>query len=220
MSLPFAVSVSATIRIQALLTAQHVRAARTASNVAILLAIVLSCISGYLLYSISHYIGYIFTSDPNIIYRVSGLAPLAAIFSVVQGIHGVAHGILRGMNHVKDALVFTVACYWVVALPIGIYWAFVARPSYGMHGLWYGFITGGGSLTLMLLIIVLSSDWEREVRRARVRAEKLSQNREILQASVAVGSMSMGGFTVISATEDDEIDDLERIEVHLQPHAQ
>ena len=219
MSLPFAISISSTIRIQALLSAQHTRAAHTASNVALGLGICISCLSGYLLYSLRNLIGYIFTTDPNIIYRVSTLVPLAACFSVAQGVHGIAQGILRGMNHGKDALIFTIASYWLVALPIGIYLAYIARPSYGMHGLWYGFITGGGALAVMLLTLVLSSDWDREVRRARVRAEKLSNNREILQAGVGVGSMSMGGFTLISASEDDEIDDLERIEVHLQPHA-
>jgi hypothetical protein len=59
---------------------------------------------------------------------------------------------------------------------VGVYLSFFTRPRFGVYGLWCGFSVGMGMLALVLVGIVLTTDWEREVRRTQVRIEKYSQS--------------------------------------------
>ena len=58
---------------------------------------------------------------------------------------------------------------------IGIYLTFFTRPRFGLYGLWCGFTTGLGLLSAMLTVIILFTDWDREVRRTQLRIEKYNQ---------------------------------------------
>ena len=216
--IPLSFSIASTIRINRLLISQNPDAARLSSFVSIAVSIIFMTISGIVLYQIRFILGYVFTSDPNIVSRVRQLAPIVAIFQVINGIQGCCQGILRGMHRHNELVGYTFLSYWIVAMPFGLYLAFYTRPRTGIKGLWYGFITGLGSLSVILLVIILTTDWEREVRRARIRVEKFQQNSlNTIQAMPLIGGRSLGGFMLINSIGDEELDDLERIEVLINP---
>jgi hypothetical protein len=100
-------------------------------------------------------------------------------------------------------------------MPLGLYLAFYTRPRVGINGIWYGFITGLSLLALVLLFIIFTTDWEREVRRARLRIEKDQKNsNNILHSVPFIGSRSLGGFLLMSSlTDEEDLDDMERIEI-------
>lgn len=62
---------------------------------------------------------------------------------------------------------------WMFCLPLAYYLGFIARPTFGMTGLWIGIITAQGLAALVSLVGVVTIDWEREVRRAAVRLARL-----------------------------------------------
>lgn len=172
-------------------------------------------IVGGVLYAVKFPLGYAFTSDPNIIARVKKLAPLVAIVQPINGIQGVSQGVLRGMCRHSELFAYTLLSYWMVGMPLGLYLAFFTRPRYGIDGIWYGFIVALGLLSSLLLFIILTTDWEREVRRARVRAEKYQNSFETIQATPRPGGRGLGGFVLLNPTGEEELDELERVEIIL-----
>lgn len=216
--IPLSFSIASTIRINRLLISQNPDAAKLSSYVSIIVSILFMIISGVVLFEVRFVVGYLFTSDSNIISRVRQLAPIVAIFQVINGIQGCCQGILRGMYRHNELVGYTFLSYWIIAMPFGLYLAFYTRPRTGILGIWYGFITGLGLLSIVLLTIILTTDWEREVRRARIRVEKFQQNSlNTIQTMPLIGGRSLGGFMLINSIGDEELDDLERIEVLIDP---
>jgi hypothetical protein len=206
-----------------LLVAQNPKAAKFSALIALLISTLLMTLSGLVLYETRFVLGALFSSDANIISRVRQLAPTVAFFQAINGLQGVAQGVMRGMGRHTELVGYIFLSYWIIAMPLGLYLAFFTRPRVGITGLWYGFITGLSLLNLVLLFIIFTTDWEREVRRARLRLEKYQQGStgRVLQSMPFVGSRSLGGFLLMnSLTDEEELDDLERIEVFVSPESE
>ena len=56
-----------------------------------------------------------------------------------------------------------------------MYLTFFTRPRFGLYGLWCGFTTGLSLLALVLVGIIVGTDWDREMRRAQLRIERYNQ---------------------------------------------
>ncbi len=213
--IPLSLSIAVTTRISRLLVSQNPVAAQSSALVSIAGTIVLVSISSYILYETRFILGYLFTYDTDIISRVRQLAPLVALFQIINGLQGISQGIMRGMNRHTELVGYTFLSYWIIAMPFGLYLTFYTRPRTGLKGLWYGFITGLSMLSIVLATIILTTDWEREVRRARIRVEKYQNHYETFQTSPMTGGRALGGFLLLSSTGEEELDDVERIEIQL-----
>lgn len=224
-SIPFSLSITASIRISSLLAAQNHNGAALTSRVVILLGFMLSIGFASLTYYLGDYIGYLFSSDQDTINRVALLAPTVAIFQTVNALQPCAQGILRGCGQQGTVVLFNFLSMWVFGFPAGLVLAFYVRPSYGINGLWYGYTLGIGMQTVVLVGMIVGTDWETEVRKARLRIEHLTEgitgsdgtSRDALyEMQIAVprpGSRALGGFLLSSEMGDEYLDDLERIEI-------
>lgn len=65
---------------------------------------------------------------------------------------------------------------WLGGLPIGLYLAFVVRPTYGLEGMWIGLIIGMSLLAATLVLQIYLLDWEKEARKAEFRLRKSGGN--------------------------------------------
>lgn len=213
--IPLSLSIAASTRISRLLISQNPVAAQSSAFISIIGTLILVTISGFVLYETRFILGYLFTSDTDIISRVRQLAPLVAVFQVINGLQGILQGIMRGMNRHNELVGYSFLSYWIIAMPFGLYLTFYTRPRTGIKGLWYGFITGLSMLSIVLLSIIFTTDWEREVRRARIRVEKYQNHYETFQTSPMTGGRALGGFLLLGTTGDEELDDIERIEIQL-----
>jgi MATE family multidrug resistance protein len=97
-SLPFALSTAVSIRIGHLLGSQRKDTASLSAKITVIAGVIITGFSGLLIYLLSGLVGYIFTSDSDIQYRVTQLAPILSIFLVAYGVQGCAQGILRGIG--------------------------------------------------------------------------------------------------------------------------
>lgn len=61
---------------------------------------------------------------------------------------------------------------WLCGMPIGLYLAFVVRPTYGLEGLWIGLLIGMTLLAATLVLQIYLLDWEKESRKAEYRLRK------------------------------------------------
>lgn len=191
----------------------------------VFLGVVLSLAFAALTYYLRDYIGYLLTRDKDTRYRVSQLAPAVAIFQLANAIQPCAQGILRGCGQQGIVILLNLLSMWVFGFPAGLALAFYVRPSYGINGLWYGYTLGIGMQATVLLWLVLTLDWEMEVRKARLRIDFLSKGiaeggatstEALTHLQIAVprpGSMASGGFSLTSETGDEYLDDIDRIEI-------
>jgi Na+-driven multidrug efflux pump len=54
---------------------------------------------------------------------------------------------------------------WVVGVPTGLYLVYIARPTFGLVGLWAGLITGMSLLAIVMIFQFLFLDWREEAKR-------------------------------------------------------
>lgn len=90
----------------------------------------------------------LFTTDLVLVEACKKLLFFAAIFQIPDGIQITMLGLLRGMGVTKQPMVMTFIANWLIALPLGIYFAF--SLSMQASGLWLGLTIG---LTLMSMAL-------------------------------------------------------------------
>ena len=111
------------------------------------------------------YLGLIFTTDVAVVEQVSRLAVIAALFQVSDGLQAATSGVMRGMGKQKLVAATNFVGFWVVGLTLGASLAFGAHV--GVAGLWWG-LAGGLTFTAIILVtVLLRTDWEAEVRSAQ-----------------------------------------------------
>ena len=76
----------------------------------------------------------IFTNDVEVIKISSMLFIVAALFQLSDGIQVVAIGNLRGLQEVKIPTIITFFAYWLIAIPLG--WYFAINCQLGALGVW------------------------------------------------------------------------------------
>lgn len=167
--MPFAVSIAASVRIHSLINARNAAGAQLTANTVLLLAFMVASINAGLTYGGKDVLGYLFSSDKYTRGRVAALAPTVALFQFFNALEACAQGVLRGCGRQGMVIALNILSLWVFGFPAGLILTFYARPSAGIYGIWYGFIMGVGMQAVVLLWLVWTFDWEREVRRARVR---------------------------------------------------
>ena len=104
LSLPFAVSIAATVQINQQLARKYHSKARLTAYFCLLVGTVSMTLIAVGLYELKDYVGYLFTTNEDIIGRVRSMAGYAAGFQVAYGVYGSAQGVLRATSHQFDML--------------------------------------------------------------------------------------------------------------------
>lgn len=89
----------------------------------------------------------------NAIRMASSFLMIAGFFVCLDAVQAIANGMLRGLKDTLIPMLFSVGCYWVVALPAAWYLSF--HTALAARGVWYGITIGICSLgaTLMLRLV-------------------------------------------------------------------
>jgi MATE family multidrug resistance protein len=77
------------------------------------------------------------------------LLPIAGAFQVFDGLQVVAAGILRGLGHMKTAMVVNIVGFWAFGIPVSLVLAFPC--GLGPVGLWWGLVAGLAGVAVVLL---------------------------------------------------------------------
>lgn len=131
---------AATIRVGNAVGRRDRRQVRSAGFTAWLLAVILMSLAATAFVLFRHSLPELYVDDPEVIRIAAGLLVFAAIFQISDGSQVVGHGSLRGMTDVTVPLFIAIFSYWVIGLPSGYYFAFVA--GMGAQGVWMGFVFG------------------------------------------------------------------------------
>lgn len=146
---PLGISTAAAVRVGHAVGAGDPQGVRRAAWVALVAgALTMSCF-GFAFVSWPRELAMIFTPDLDVIAVTAGLMPLAGAFQLFDGLQVVAAGVLRGTADTRWPSVLNFVGYWILGLPLGVWWAF--RRDAGPQALWWG-LAGGLAFVALALI--------------------------------------------------------------------
>ena len=157
---PLGVAMASTVRIGQVAGAGRHDLLRPIGAGAWALALLVMAAFTVILITCGNAIARAFVSDPAVITIAAQLLVIAGIFQLVDGVQVVGSGLLRGLRDTKAPMWITVAAYWLIALPLGGWFAF-GRGD-GAAGMWIGLAWG-----LLLAAVLLVLRFLRKTRAGR-----------------------------------------------------
>ena len=125
-----------------LLGAGKAERARTTSLLTLALVFAISFVLAAGIVMLRWRIGFLFSSDDNLVELVAQLAPLVAAYVLLDALGpGALNNILKAMGLVCWPAVLNFVAFYVVGLPVGM-WLTFAGPKWGIFGLWTGSVVG------------------------------------------------------------------------------
>lgn len=170
LSLPFAVAVASTIRIGNALGAGDHASARDAMFVTFAMCLGFMSACAAVFAGAANYLGYVFTSDREVVDATAEIAYIAALFQLADGGQAAAGGVFRGMGRQTLVASRNFLGFWVFGLPVGAALTFGAR-GVGLSGLWWGLTVGLTVATGISVRDLSAVNWPREAELAKARAE-------------------------------------------------
>ncbi|KAL5492016.1 hypothetical protein EMCRGX_G017402 [Ephydatia muelleri] len=113
-------------------------------------------------------IGRIFSDD---CYVISGMATVMDVitgFIYCDHLQGALGGVLRGSGRQFLGAVVNFISFYMIGLPLGITLALV--KCWGAQGLWYGLLCGAGIQTIIFIVVLMCTDWDKQAEKARRHA--------------------------------------------------
>ncbi|XP_045425425.1 multidrug and toxin extrusion protein 1-like isoform X2 [Lemur catta] len=166
--IPSGFSVAASVRVGNALGAGNIHQAKTSTAVALLITALFAVIFCVLLLGCKDLVGYIFTTDRDIIDLVAQVVPIYAVSHLFEALACTCGGILRGSGNQKIGAIVNAIGYYVVGLPIGI--ALMFATKLGVIGLWSGIIICVVSQAVCFLGFIVRLNWEKACQQAQVHA--------------------------------------------------
>ncbi|CAN1267490.1 Protein DETOXIFICATION 35 [Linum perenne] len=116
------------------------------------------------------YFAVIFTNSKDLQVAVSKLAFLLGITMVLNSVQPVISGVAIGAGWQGLVAYINVFCYYVFGLPLGFLLGY--KANLGVTGIWSGMIAGTALQTLLLLIILYRTNWNKEVEETSERMRR------------------------------------------------
>lgn len=194
---PLGFASAASVRVGNALGAGDVEQAKLSSRVPIICTFITACFVGAGLSISRDVIGYIFTTEQDILQRVADVMIIFCFMHVFDAVAGVTGGVLRGAGKQLIGALCNLVGYYFIGFPIGVSLMFAAKM--GIVGLWTGLVVCVFMQSLFFLILVCKLDWKKACDEALVRAGvKVKEEKEM---TVMESTDSNHNQTEGSATE-------------------
>ncbi|XP_059644124.1 protein DETOXIFICATION 27-like [Cornus florida] len=171
MMIPLAFFGATGVRVANELGAGNGKGAKFAAIVSVATSTVIGFFFWLLIMIFNHNFALIFSSSQPILEMVDKLRVLLAFTILLNSIQPVLSGVAVGSGWQSYVAYINLACYYVIGVPLGIMlgWTF----HQGVTGIWAGMIFGGtGVQTLILALITIRCDWEKEAEKAGMHVKK------------------------------------------------
>ncbi|XP_027874986.1 multidrug and toxin extrusion protein 1 [Xiphophorus couchianus] len=200
---PLGFAAAASVRVGNALGAGNIEQAKLSCKVPIVCAFIIACVVGAILGACKDIIGYIFTSDQDILLRVSDVMIIFCFTHLCDAVAGVTGGVLRGAGKQLIGALCNLVGYYVIGFPIGVSLMFAAKM--GIIGLWTGLTVCVLMQSIFFLIHVSKLNWEKAVKEALVRAGVQSkEEKDMIKMENSACNQSQVGV-VASRDEEDHV---------------
>ncbi|XP_067440346.1 multidrug and toxin extrusion protein 1-like isoform X2 [Thunnus thynnus] len=177
---PQGFSVAAGVRVGNALGAGNTEQAKLSCKVPIICAFIVACLVGGGLSIARNVIGYIFTSDQDIIQRVADVMIIFVFMHIGDATAGVAGSVLRGAGKQLIGAVCNLVGFYFIGYPIGVSLMFAANM--GIVGLWTGLTICVSVQSTFFIAFLCKLDWKRATEEALVRAGvQITQEQETVE---------------------------------------
>lgn len=165
MMIPFAFFAGAGVRVANELGAGNGKGAKFATAVAVMTSVAIGLFFWLLVLIFHDKFAFIFSTSPPVVEEVNKLSILLAFTILLNSVQPVLSGVAVGSGWQTTVAYINLGCYYLLGVPLGFLmgWKF----NQGVMGIWAGMIFGGTAVqTVILAIITLRCDWEKEAQKA------------------------------------------------------
>ncbi|KAL0911931.1 hypothetical protein M5K25_017869 [Dendrobium thyrsiflorum] len=164
------------VRVANELGAGNSKGAKFATIVAVITSSIIGIVFFILIITFHNKIAYIFTISEVVIDAVDNLSLLLAFTILLNNIQPILSGVAVGSGWQSAVAYVNIGSYYFIGVPIGILMGWLLQL--GVLGIWAGMIGGTAIQTLILAIMTIRCDWDKEALEASSRMEKLSRQNE------------------------------------------
>uniref|UniRef100_A0A8C2LGA4 Multidrug and toxin extrusion protein n=1 Tax=Cricetulus griseus TaxID=10029 RepID=A0A8C2LGA4_CRIGR len=206
--IPAGFSVAANVRVGNALGAGNIEQAKKSSTVSLIVTELFAVTFCALLLGCKDLVGYIFTTDREIVDLVAQVVPIYAVSHLFESLACTCGGVLRGTGNQKVGAIVNAIGYYVIGLPIGIALMFAAKL--GVIGLWSGIIICSFCQVACFLVFIARLNWKLACQQAQVHANlkvnvALNGNSAVSQEPAhSVGPESQGEIMMMNLEKKDE----------------
>ncbi|CAN6164065.1 unnamed protein product [Urochloa humidicola] len=176
--IPFGLSCAISTRVSNELGAGRPQAARLAVRVVLFLAVAEGLIVGMILVCVRYIWGHAYSDVEEVVRYVARMMLVIAVTIFFDGIMTVLSGVARGCGWQKIGACINLGAYYIVGIPSAYMLGFVF--CLGGMGLWMGINCGLLVQLLLLMIVTMCTNWDKEAAKAKDRVfnPSLSSNLE------------------------------------------
>ncbi|GMJ04015.1 hypothetical protein like AT5G65380 [Hibiscus trionum] len=174
MMIPFAFFVGTGVRVANELGAGNGKGAKFATTVAVVSSVIIGIIFWLLIMIFHDNIALMFSTSQPVLEAVSKLSLLLAFTILLNSVQPVLSGVAVGSGWQSYVAYINLGCYYLIGVPLGFLmgWGF----NLGVMGIWAGMIFGGTAVqTVILAIITMRCDWDKEAEKASLHVNKWSE---------------------------------------------
>ncbi|XP_048335709.2 protein DETOXIFICATION 27 [Ziziphus jujuba] len=174
MMIPLAFFVGTGVRVANELGAGNGKAAKFATIVSVVTSTIIGLFFWLIIMIFHNEIAMIFSTSKPVLEEVSKLTFLLAFTVLLNSIQPILSGVAVGSGWQSYVAYINIGCYYLVGLPLGYMmgWGF----HNGVKGIWAGMMFGGTTVqTVMLAILTIRCEWEKEAEKASKNIMKWSK---------------------------------------------
>ncbi|CAN1267491.1 Protein DETOXIFICATION 35 [Linum perenne] len=164
------ISAATSVRVSNELGSGRPRAAKYAVYIIVAQSFIIGLLCMVAVLITKDYFAVIFTNSKDLQVAVSKLAFLLGITMVLNSVQPVISGVAIGAGWQGLVAYINVFCYYVFGLPLGFLLGY--KANLGVTGIWSGMIAGTALQTLLLLIILYRTNWNKEVEETSERMRR------------------------------------------------
>ncbi|XP_042353453.1 multidrug and toxin extrusion protein 1-like [Plectropomus leopardus] len=165
---PMGLGVAASVRVGNALGAGNIEEAIAFGKVSVICTFAVSCFVGIILGSSKNVIGYIFTTEKEIVQRVADVMIIFGFFYPADAMAAVTGGIIRGVGQPRIGAICNLVGYYCIGLPIGVSLMFAAKM--GILGLWLGLFVCVTLQSTFFITFLCKLNWRKAAEEAMLRA--------------------------------------------------
>ncbi|CAL8267956.1 unnamed protein product [Merluccius merluccius] len=209
--IPMGMSVAASVRVGNALGAGDTEQAKLSAKTSVVCTVIVASFVGVFLGVSKDVIGYIFTTDLEVVQRVADVMIMYGFVHVIEAAAGVTGGIIRGVGKQRVGALFALVGYYFIGLPIGLSLMFPA--GMGIVGLWLGILICITMETAFYVLYLSKLNWQDVTKEAQVKAQVKAQEKAQEKAQVKAQEKAQEKAQVKAqekAQEKDQVKDQEK----------
>ncbi|KAG5079064.1 hypothetical protein JHK86_003129 [Glycine max] len=177
--IPLAFFAATGVRVANELGAGNGKGAKFATMVSVVTSVIIGLFFWMLILILHDKFGYIFSNSKAVLDEVNNLSLLLAFTILLNSVQPVLSGVAVGSGWQSYVAYINLDCYYIIGVPLGFLmgWFF----NQGVVGIWAGMIFGGtATQTLLLSLITVRCDWDKEAERAKLHLTKWADPKQEL----------------------------------------